>query len=260
MANGGRLSGDVAIVTAGGQGIGEAIAKTFAREGATVAVVDINGKEAERVAGEIAATVGAGGGKAFALTVDVTKSDKVDAMVAEVVKRCGTVDILVNGAGGWQEIVPLVDITDEEWDRLLTLNITTAFYCARAAARVMIGKKSGRIISIASNAGIAPSPLAKSCLPYVAGKSALIGISKFLANDLGPYGITVNCVAPGTTLTPRVKKARDQATIDRLIATNPLRRLVEVQDAADAVLFIASKEARNITGVCLQVNAGKLIS
>jgi NAD(P)-dependent dehydrogenase (short-subunit alcohol dehydrogenase family) len=219
-------------------------------------VVDINGKEAERVAGEIAAD----GGKAFALTVDVTKSDKVDAMVADVVKRCGTVDILVNGAGGWQEIVPLVDITDEEWDRLLTLNITTAFYCARAAARVMIGKKSGRIISIASNAGIAPSPLAKSCIPYVAGKSALIGISKFLANDLGPYGITVNCVAPGTTLTPRVKKARDQATIDRLIATNPLRRLVEVQDAAEAVLFIASKEARNITGVCLQVNAGKLIS
>ena len=256
MPNGGRISGDVAIVTAGGQGIGEAIAKTFAREGATVAVVDINGKEAARVVDEIAAD----GGKAFALTVDVTKSDKVDAMVADVVKRCGTVDILVNGAGGWQQIVPLVDITDEEWDRLLTLNITTAFYCSRATARVMIGKKSGRIISIASNAGIAPSPLAKSCLPYVAGKSALIGISKFLANDLGPFGITVNCVAPGTTLTPRVKKARDQATIDRLIATNPLRRLVEAQDAADAVLFIASKEARNITGVCLQVNAGKLIS
>ena len=256
MPNGGRISGDVAIVTAGGQGIGEAIAKAFAREGATVAVVDINGKEAARVVDEIAAD----GGKAFALTVDVTKSDKVDAMVADVVKRCGTVDILVNGAGGWQQIVPLVDITDEEWDRLLTLNITTAFYCSRAAARVMIGKKSGRIISIASNAGIAPSPLAKSCLPYVAGKSALIGITKFLANDLGPFGITVNCVAPGTTLTPRVKKARDQATIDRLIATNPLRRLVEAQDAADAVLFIASKEARNITGVCLQVNAGKLIS
>jgi NAD(P)-dependent dehydrogenase (short-subunit alcohol dehydrogenase family) len=256
MANGGRLSGEVAIVTAGGQGIGEAIAKTFAHEGATVAVVDINGETAERVSCEIAAA----GGKAFALTVDVTKSDKVDAMVADVVKRCGTVDILVNGAGGWHKIVPLVDITDEEWDRLLTLNITTAFYCARAAARVMIEKKSGRIISIASNAGIAPSPLAKSCLPYVAGKSALIGISKFLANDLGPYGITVNCVAPGTTLTPRVKKARDQATIDRLIATNPLRRLVEAQDAADATLFLASKEARNITGVCLQVNAGKLIS
>jgi NAD(P)-dependent dehydrogenase (short-subunit alcohol dehydrogenase family) len=256
MPNGGRLAGDVAIVTAGGQGIGEAIAKTFAQEGAAVAVVDINAETAERVRCEIEAS----GGKAIALTVDVTKSDRVDAMVADVVKRFGTVDILINGAGGWHEIVPLVDITDEEWDRLLTLNITTAFYCARAAARVMIEKKSGRIISIASNAGIAPSPLAKSCIPYVAGKSALIGISKFLANDLGPYGITVNCVAPGTTLTPRVKKARDPATIERLIATNPLRRLVEAQDAADAALFLASKEARNITGVCLQVNAGKLIS
>jgi 3-oxoacyl-[acyl-carrier protein] reductase len=256
MTQNGRLAGDVAIVTAGGQGIGEAIAKTFAREGATVAVVDINSTEAERVTGEITAA----GGKAFALTVDVTKSDKVDAMVADVVRRCGTVDILINGAGGWQQIIPLVDIPDEEWERLITLNLTTAFYCARAVARIMIEKKRGRIISIASNAGIAPSPNAKSCLPYVAGKSALIGISKFLASDLGPYGITVNCVAPGTTLTPRVKKARDQATIDRLIATNPLRRLVEVQDAADATLFLASKEARNITGVTLQVNAGKLIS
>jgi 3-oxoacyl-[acyl-carrier protein] reductase len=125
--------------------------------------------------------------------------------------------------------------------------------------KVMIEKGGGRIISLASNAGIAPSPVSKSCLPYVAGKSALIGITKFMANDLGPHNITVNCVAPGTTLTPRVKKARDQATIDRLIATNPLRRLVEVEDAAEAALFLASKAARNITGITLQVNAGKLI-
>jgi 3-oxoacyl-[acyl-carrier protein] reductase len=256
MPDRGRLAGDVAIVTAGGQGIGEAVSKTFAREGATVAVVDIDSAAAERVAGEIAAS----GGKAFALAVDVTKSDRVDAMVADVVARCGTLDILVNGAGGWHGLVPLTEISDEEWDRVIALNLTTAFYCSRAAARVMMEKKSGRIISIGSNAGIAPSPNARSHLPYVAGKSGLIGFSKFLANDLGPYGITVNCVAPGTTLTPRVRKVRDQATIDRLVATNPLRRLVEEQDAADAILFIASKEARNITGVTLKVNAGKLIT
>jgi 3-oxoacyl-[acyl-carrier protein] reductase len=256
MAVAGRLAGDVAIVTAGGMGIGEAIAKIFAREGATVAVVDINTAEAARVVGEIEAA----GGKAFALTVDVTKSDKVDAMVAEVVKRCGTVDILLNGAGGWTRIQPLVEIPDEEWLRLVELNLHSAFYCTRAVVRVMIENGGGRIISLASNAGIAPSPVSKSCLPYVAGKSALIGITKFMANDLGPHNITVNCVAPGTTLTPRVKKARDQATIDRLIATNPLRRLVEVEDAAEAALFLASKAARNVTGITLQVNAGKLIT
>lgn len=256
MAEAGRLAGDVAIVTAGGQGIGEAIARTFAREGATVAVVDINTAEADRVAGEIASA----GGKAFAMTVDVTKSDKVDAMVADVVKRCGTVDILLNGAGGWTRIQPLVEIPDEEWLRIVELNLHSAFYCTRAVVKVMIANGGGRVISLASNAGIAPSPVSRSCLPYVAGKSALIGITKFMANDLGPHNITVNCVAPGTTLTPRVRKARDQATIDRLIATNPLRRLVEVEDAAEAALFLASKAARNITGITLQVNAGKLIT
>jgi 3-oxoacyl-[acyl-carrier protein] reductase len=256
MADAGRLAGDVAIVTAGGAGIGEAIARIFAREGAAVAVVDIDTADADRVAGEIAAA----GGKAFAMTVDVTKSDKVDAMVAEVVKRCGKVDILLNGAGGWTRIQPLVEIPDEEWLRLVELNLHSAFYCTRAVVRVMIENGGGRIISLASNAGIAPSPVSKSCLPYVAGKSALIGITKFMANDLGPHNITVNCVAPGTTLTPRVKKARDQATIDRLIATNPLRRLVEVEDAAEAALFLASKAARNVTGITLQVNAGKFIT
>jgi 3-oxoacyl-[acyl-carrier protein] reductase len=256
MADAGRLAGDVAIVTAGGAGIGEAIARIFAREGATVAVVDIDTADADRVAGEIAAA----GGTAFAMTVDVTKSDKVDAMVAEVVKRCGKVDILLNGAGGWTRIQPLVEIPDEEWLRLVELNLHSAFYCTRAVVRVMIENGGGRIISLASNAGIAPSPVSRSCLPYVAGKSALIGITKFMANDLGPHNITVNCVAPGTTLTPRVKKARDQATIDRLIATNPLRRLVEVEDAAEAALFLASKAARNVTGITLQVNAGKLIT
>lgn len=251
-----RLAGQVAIVTAAAQGIGEAIARAFAREGASVALVDINGGEANRVAGEIVAA----GGNAFAITTDATRSPEVDAMVADVVGRCGTVDILVNGAGGWERIQPITELSDEEWERLITLNLTSAFYCARAAARVMIEKESGRIISIASNAGIAPSPISPSALPYAAGKSGLIGFSKFLARDLGPHGVTVNCIAPGTTLTPRVRRARDQETLERIAATNPMRHLVEPQDSAEAAVFLASKEARYITGVTLQVNAGKLIT
>lgn len=255
MAGGGRLAGEVAIVTGAGQGIGEEIARAFAREGATVAVVDIDGG----AAGRVAAAITDAGGNAFALTVDVTRSDAVDAMVADVVARSGTVDILVNGAGGWHRIDPVVDISDQEWDAIVRLNLTSAFYCARAAARVMVEKKSGRIISIASGAGIAPSPVAPSSLPYSAAKAGLIGMSKLLARDLGPHGITVNCVAPGTTLTPRVRRARAPADLERIAATNPLRHLVEPEDAAAATLFLASKEARYVTGVTLPVNAGKLI-
>lgn len=256
MASRNVLVGQVAVVTAAGQGIGEAIALTFAREGATVAVADINADEAGRVVSSIAEN----GGQGFALETDVTKSDQVEAMIRDVVSRCGRIDILVNGAGGWHEIQPLGDITDDEWHRLISLNLTSAFYCSRAAARIMVKQKSGRIVSIASNAGIAPNPNAPSSLPYSAAKAGLIGMTKMLARELGPDGITVNCVAPGTTLTPRVRRARDAKSIERIIANVPMRRLVEPQDAAEATLFLASKEARYITGVTLKVNAGKLIT
>lgn len=251
----GRLAGSVAIVTAAAQGLGEAIAKCFAREGATVAVVDINQGELERVAGEIEAA----GGTALIQVVDVTKSSAVDRMVADVVERCGTVDILLNGAGGFHRLSPITEIADDEWERVIALNLTSAFYCSRAAARVMVEKKFGRIISISSGAGLAPNPHAPSYAPYGAAKAGVIGMSKLIARDLGPYNITVNCIAPGTTLTPRVKKVRDAESIAKIAAMNPMRHLVEPEDTAEAALYLASKEARYVTGVTLMVNAGNLI-
>lgn len=255
MAGAGKLSGATAIVTAAGQGLGEAIAKTLAREGASVAVVDINLPEAERVGAEIAAA----GGSALVLKADVTRSEEVAGMVKAVLDRWGTVDILVNAAGGFHRFAPITDISEEEWDRVITLNLKTAFLCTRAVAKTMIERKKGRIISIASGAGIGPNPYAPSYLPYGAGKAGLIGFSKLLARDLGAYGITVNTVAPGTTLTPRVKKVRDAASIERIASQNPMKTLVEPQDTAEAVLFFASNESRYITGVNLNVNAGNLI-
>lgn len=123
----------------------------------------------------------------------------------------------------------------------------------------MMEKKNGRIISIASGAGIAPNPHAPTYLPYGAAKAGVIGFTRILARELGPHGITVNAIAPGTTLTPRVKKVRDAASVERLIATNPMRALVEPVDTAEAALFLASGAARYITGVTLNVNAGNLI-
>ena len=124
----GRLNGSIVIVTAGGQGIGESISKTFAREGASVAVVDVNATEAERVTREIEAA----GGKAMALQTDVTLTEAVAGMVKAVVDRWGTVDVLVNAAGGFHQLAMITEITDEEWDRVITLNLKTCFLCSRS--------------------------------------------------------------------------------------------------------------------------------
>jgi 3-oxoacyl-[acyl-carrier protein] reductase len=251
----GRLAESIAIVTAAGQGLGEAIAKAFAGEGAAVAVADINGAKARRVGAEIEAA----GGTALVLQTDVTRSNEVTAMVNAVLERWSTIDILVNAAGGFHRLAPITDITDEEWERVIDLNLKSAFFCARAVVPIMMEKKKGRIVSIASGAGIAPNPYAPSYLPYGAGKAGLIGFTKLLARDLGPYGITVNAVSPGTTLTPRVRKVRDAESIRNIASQNPMKCLVEPEDTAQAVVFLASSEARHITGVNLNVNAGNLM-
>ena len=255
MSGAGRLSGATAIVTGASAGIGEAIAKTFAREGASVAIVSRNLPEGKRVGAEIEAA----GGSALVLQADVTRSREVDGMVQAVLDRWGTVDILVNGVGGWQRLAPVTDISDEEWERIISLNLKSAFLCVRAVARIMMERKKGHIINLGSQSGTGPNPGTNSNIPYACAKAGLIALTKHLAKQLGPYGITVNTVSPGTTLTPRVKKVWDAATIEKKASANPLRCLVDSQDTADAVLFLASDESRHITGVNLNVNAGSAI-
>jgi 3-oxoacyl-[acyl-carrier protein] reductase len=255
MAATGRLSGSVAIVTAAGQGIGEAIARTFAREGAALALVDIDGNAVQALERDLAAT----GARALALCADVTRSADVQAMVRQVVERFATVDILVNAAGGFHQLAPITGITDEEWDRVINLNLRSVFYCARAVAPILMERKKGRIVSVASGAGITFNPYAPSYLPYGAAKAGVINFTKLLARELGPYGITVNAISPGTTRTPRVVAVRDAASLERIAAQNPMKCLVEPVDSAEAALFLASEEARYITGVNLNVNAGNLM-
>jgi 3-oxoacyl-[acyl-carrier protein] reductase len=251
-----KLSGSIAIVTAAGQGLGEAIAKTLAREGAAVLVADINLTEAERVRAEIASA----GGEAVVHQADVTKSAAVAAMFQSALERWGTVDILVNVAGGFQGYAPITDVTEEEWDRVVTLNLKTAFLCSQAAARIMIEKKKGRIINIASQGGVGPNPYARSFIPYGASKAGVIALAKHMAKDLGVHGITVNAISPSTALTPRVMKVRDEASRAQIASQNAMKKLIEPQDCAEAVLFLASAEARYITGINLVVNAGTLIA
>ncbi|HSQ04119.1 MAG TPA: SDR family NAD(P)-dependent oxidoreductase, partial [Burkholderiales bacterium] len=251
----GRLAGSVAIVTAGGQGLGEAIAKRFAREGARVAVVDINPAEAKRVATEIEAA----GGAALVVEADVTRAAQVASMVKKVMERWGTVDILVNGAGGFHRFAPITEIEEEEWDRVINVNLKSTFLCTKAVAGIMMEKKKGRIINIASLAGVGPNPHAPSYLPYGAAKAGVIGFAKLLARDIGAYGVTVNCIAPGTTLTPRVRKVRDAASVKQIAERNAMKCLVEPEDTAEAALFLASDSARYMTGTTLNVSAGNII-
>lgn len=255
MEKNGRLAGLTAIVTAAGQGLGEAIAATLAREGAAVAVTDIHLPDADRVH----AAIRAAGGTAIARQVDATRRDQVEAMVQAVVAWRGAVDILVNVAGGFHRFAPIADIREEEWDQVITVNLKSTFLCSQAVARVMMERRSGRIINIASLGGLGPNPYAPSYLPYGTAKAGVLGFTKHLAKDLGEFHITVNAISPGTTLTPRVRKVRDAASIERIAAQNPMKRLVEPADTAEAVVYLASAAARNVTGVNLNVNAGTLI-
>lgn len=252
----GRVNGDIAIVTAAGQGLGEAIAKTLAREGASVVVSDINETEAARVRDEIQAA----GGKATVICADVTKAAAVTALFRTALERFGTLDILVNVAGGFSRYAALTDIEEDEWDRVVTLNLKTCFLCSQAAARIMIEKKKGRIVNIASQGGVGPNPYARSFIPYGAAKAGVIALAKHMAKDLGVHGITVNAISPSTALTPRVMKVRDEAARAQIASQNAMKKLIEPQDCAEAVLFLASPEARYITGINLNVNAGTLIA
>lgn len=248
----GRLAGSVAIVTGASAGIGETTAITFAREGAKVALVARNVAEIERVA----ALITAAGGSALAVKADVTRAADVEAMTTAVMEKWGRIDVLVNGVGGWTKLSPITEISEEEWDGTIALNVKSAFLCVRAVSKIMIAQKRGRIINMASQSGVSPNQATNSNIPYACSKAAIIAFTKHLAKQLGPDGITVNTVSPGTTLTARVAKVWDLPTQEKKAVGNALRCLVTPQDSADACLFLASEEARHVTGVNLNVNAG----
>ena len=247
------LKGKVALVTGAGQGLGEATARRLAQAGATVAVVDVDGGLAEGVAREILAA----GHHAFALTADVTDRAAVQAMADGVGRRAGSPDILVNNAGGFDKVKTLLEIEEDEWDAILALNLKSVYLCSRAILPGMVARRWGRIINLASAAARSLTNL--SATHYAAAKAGILGFTRHLAYEVGRYGITVNAVAPGTTLTARVRRARtpeDQARIASLI---PLGRMGQPEDTAAAVAFLASEDAGYITGATLDVNGGKVM-
>ena len=241
------LHNQVAIVTGGGRRIGRVIALTLARAGANVVV---NYSQAKTEALETAREISALGVEALAIRADVSKFKQVQAMFRTVEKRFGRLDILVNNAavffpGRWQ------DLSEEDWDGILGVNLKGTFFCAQAAARLMRRRKRGRIINISSLGGIQAWP---GHMHYCASKAGVIMLTRCLAKALAPY-IRVNSVAPGTILFPGEKRTRFIASVLR---STPLKRAGRPEDIAQMVLFLATA-GEFITGQVLVVDGGKSI-
>ncbi len=242
-----NLSNKVAIVTGGGRGIGRAIALKLAEVGATVVVADILEKEAEAVAGEIKAA----GGQSLAVMADVSLAADVARLVEETIKACGRIDILVNNAGIARDQL-LLRMSEEDWDKVIDVDLKSVFLCTKAVLRPMVKQRQGRIISLSSIVGIMGN---KGQANYASAKAGIIGFTRTVAREVGSHGVTVNAIAPGfieTDMTGQMKEDWRQE-IKRHI---PLDRFGTPRDVAGAVAFLASDEAGYITGQVLGVDGG----
>jgi 3-oxoacyl-[acyl-carrier protein] reductase len=246
-----RLRDRVAIVTGAARGIGCAIALALAREGARVAACDLG----LGLLDDVVRRAREGGGQVIPLAVDVTRKDQVERAVGQVLDRWGRVDVLVNNAGIY-EVLPVEAISEEQWDRVLAVNLKGAFFCCQAVIPAMVQQGSGRIVSIASSAGKSGGTLAGA--HYAVSKAGVICLTKQLARELGPHGITANAVAPGRIDTPMIHLSSDEENEAFRLRT-PLGRLGTPEDVAGAVVFLASDEASFITGEIVDVNGGLLI-
>jgi 3-oxoacyl-[acyl-carrier protein] reductase len=253
----GRLDGKVLIVTGGGSGFGEDICKKFAEEGAAaIAVLDIDERGGERVAGEIN---GARPGTARFLRCDVSRRDDVAAAVRAVIGEHGRIDAYVNNAGITHRNQPLLDVDESWFDRIFAVNVKAIYLSALELVPVFRAQGGGAIVNIASTAGVRPRP---GLTIYNASKAAAIGMTKSMAIELAPDKIRVNAVNPVAGETPLLVEFMGGDTAElraKFAATVPLGRLSQPRDIANAVAFLVSDEAAFITGVALEVDGGRCI-
>jgi len=250
-----RLAGKTALITGAGSGLGQATAQLFAQEGAHVIVADISQRRAEAVAAEISHNDAS---PAIGLQADVTQSQAVSAVVERAKSAYGPINILVNNAGIAQ-IKDLLDITPEDWQRMLDVHMKGTFLCTQAVIGDMIAAQWGRVINTASVAGMTGGP---QNAHYAAAKAAIIGFTRSLALEYARSGITVNAVAPGLIETPMVKQGTGPAAekvVDFFIRRIPMRQMGTPGDIAAAHLYLASDEAAYVTGQVLSPNGGYLV-
>jgi len=240
------LKDKTAIITGAAQGIGHAIAQRFAAEGARVAILDINANAAQQAAQGLNTS-------AIGIGADVSRGDDVDRAFAEVVDQFGRLDILVNNAGIVGSDTPVASLQEDDWNNVLSINLTGTFLCSRAALRYMIPQQSGAIVSLGSISGKEGNA---NMAPYSVSKAGVICFTKTLAKEVLTDGIRVNCVAPALINTP-ILQGMEQERVDFLTSKIPLGRLGRPEEVAATILFLASDESTFTTGQCFDVSGGR---
>ena len=245
------VAGRVVMITGAGQGIGRTYAREFARAGARVAIAEINADKAAAVAAEIAAE----GGSAFAIATDVGSADSVRAAVAAIEAALGPVSVLINNAALYTTLDrrPFDEIPLDEWQRVMHVNVTGSWLCASAVAAGMRRAGWGRIINISSSTVPLGLPMMNH---YVTSKAAIIGMTRAMATELGPHGVSVNCMLPGLTETEVHNPGRSDAVRKKVVEMQCIKRLEVPDDLVGMLLFLASPASNFITGQSLAVEGG----
>jgi NAD(P)-dependent dehydrogenase (short-subunit alcohol dehydrogenase family) len=247
-----RTGGLVAIVTGAGRGIGRAMAERLAGAGVQVVVADIDFNSAQ----ETSDRINKRNQTAIAVEVDVTKASSVNSLLAKTLEAYGQVDILVNNAGIMHR-TRILELPLEEWEQTIKVNLTGPFLCIKAVLPVMKGRGFGRIVNISSSAGRSVSTLGGA--HYTASKAGLLGLTRAVAKEMAPFGITVNAICPGLIDTDMVRKTTTPEELQNFLDSFPARRMGTPEEIGDLVVFLCSESASYITGASLDINGGDLM-
>lgn len=260
-----KLANQVALIIGAARGIGEAIAHKFSTEGASLVLVDL-AKMKPQLDGVVEA-IARKGGKAVAIAADCTDDRQVNAMVDEAVRRWGKIDVLINSAGFRGPLVPVQQITEQEWDNVLMVNLKLVFLCCRAVLKVMMKQQCGSIVTICGTAGKEGMALRGS---LCAAKWGVVGLTQTIAKEAGPYGIRANVICPGGMDEPDLREMYAQRAKGlgmefsqlekQVLESTPLRKYAKHEEVANAALFLASSDSSHTTGESLNVSGGRLMS